>query len=243
MSKEWFEEWFNTKYYHQLYSDRDDDEAALFIRNLVSFLKIDRNAHILDLACGKGRHSIFLNELGYNVTGVDLSSESIAYAKEFENETLHFFVQDMREAIENQSFSHIFNLFTSFGYFDTEKENLLVLKAIEKMLQPKGIVVIDFLNSYKALTDLVENETLQRGGIDFHIHKSFDGAHIFKNIQFSDEGNDFDFTERVQALTQDNFIQLFNATGLQIIHTFGDFDLRAYDKQTSNRLILIAEKK
>jgi SAM-dependent methyltransferase len=243
MSKEWFEEWFNTVYYHQLYSDRDKDEAALFIRNLVRFLKINENASILDLACGKGRHSIFLNELGYRVTGVDLSSESIAYAQQFENETLHFQVHDMRRVIENQSFSHVFNLFTSFGYFDTEKENLLVLKAIEKMLQPKGIVVIDFLNSCKALADLVENEILHRQGIDFHIHKSFDGAHIFKNIQFSDHGKDFDFTERVQALTQDNFIQLFNATELQIIHTFGDFDLRAYDKQTSNRLILIAEKK
>ena len=81
--KKWFESWFDTPYYHLLYKHRDDKEAHKFIKNLMQFLKIDKDQNILDLACGKGRHSIFLNKLGYRVTGVDLSSQNILQAQKY----------------------------------------------------------------------------------------------------------------------------------------------------------------
>jgi len=96
---DWFTDWFNTSYYHTLYKDRNDADAQLFIRNITSFLKIPNPSHILDLPCGKGRHSIYLNSLGYNVTGADLSENSILFAKKFENDTLHFEIKDMRKPL------------------------------------------------------------------------------------------------------------------------------------------------
>src|SRR5690606_34846729 len=99
-----------------LYQNRDEEEAAIFIEKLIAVTELKKGAKILDLACGKGRHSIQLNKLGFNVIGIDLSVNSIARAKKYENETLRFAVQDMREAIAGEKFDAIFNLFTSFGY-------------------------------------------------------------------------------------------------------------------------------
>ena len=80
----WFKEWFNTPYYHILYKDRDFVEAENFIRNLTQDLQLSKDSKIIDLACGKGRHSVFLQQLGYEVLGVDLSEESIEHNKQFE---------------------------------------------------------------------------------------------------------------------------------------------------------------
>lgn len=242
MTKEWFKSWFNTKYYHILYENRDNQEAVRFIDALVQYLQPQHDAHILDLACGKGRHSRYLNQLGFDVCGADLSEESIAYAKQFENDKLHFFTHDMRKELKQNSFTHIFNLFTSFGYFDDENDNVSVLQSVENALTPNGILVIDFMNSTKIINELIPEQTIQKEGIEFHITKKFDGKHICKNIHFFDKGEKHSYTEKVQALTLQNFISLFNATKLQIIATFGDFKLNEFDEKTSDRLILIAKK-
>ena len=88
-TKDWFTDWFNTSYYHILYKDRNDADAQLFMKNITAFLALPKTAHILDLPCGKGRHALFLNSLGYKVTGADLAENSIKYAKQFENEKLN----------------------------------------------------------------------------------------------------------------------------------------------------------
>lgn len=243
MAKEWFEDWFNTPYYHLLYNNRNDEEASRFISNLVAYLAIDvSTSHILDLACGKGRHSIYLNKLGFRVTGVDLSENSIHEAQQHTNNRLDFRVHDMRQIIQNESFSHVFNLFTSFGYFEHEEDNVSVLRAIEAMLKPNGIVVIDFMNASKAIKNLVEKAIVSRGEIDFHIQKHYDGKHIYKNIRFEAEGDKYNYTEKVQALKLNDFISLLSATKLQLITTFGDFDLNPYSENDSDRLIIVAKK-
>lgn len=240
--KEWFSEWFDTPYYHILYSNRNDEEAEQFIRNLISFLQPDtETASMLDLACGKGRHSVSLNKLGFKVKGLDLSPQSIAAAKQYQNDQLTFDVHDMREVYPEQ-FTHIFNLFTSFGYFDTQEDNLRVLQSIELMLEPGGMLVIDFMNAQKVIANLVQEEVKEIGGITFHITREFDGTHIFKHIRFSDEGKDYSFTERVQALSKTDFSTLLSATSLQIMHIFGDFSLSPFDAESSDRLILVAKK-
>jgi len=141
----WFTSWFDSPYYHVLYKDRDYEEAGTFIKKLTSFLDLKNNATVLDLACGKGRHSKHLATLGYNVTGVDLSPNSIKAAKAFETKNLKFEIHDMCIAYSGK-FDAIFNLFTSFGYFEAEIDNLRTIKAIKDSLKPNGFGIIDFLN-------------------------------------------------------------------------------------------------
>lgn len=241
-SKEWFADWFDTDYYHLLYKQRDNSEAAIFIKNLVHHLTLEKDSPVLDLACGKGRHSITLNQLGFDVLGVDLSANSITEAKKMENDTLHFQVQDMRYPIPNKQFGAVFNLFTSFGYFDSIDENTRVIKAIHQMLIPEGTLVIDFMNAKRIIAQLVAHEQKDTENITFNISRRYDGTHIFKDIQFTDQGKDFHFTERVQALFQNDFIQLLSTNGFRIITTFGDFSLNTFDEIQSDRLIIVAKK-
>jgi SAM-dependent methyltransferase len=240
--KEWFEEWFNTPYYHILYKNRDDHEAERFIRNLCDLLKLKKDSYILDLACGKGRHSITLNKLGFKVLGADLSSHSISEAAKQASENLSFLVHDMREVIPHQQFDAIFNLFTSFGYFDETTDNEKVLRATHEMLNENGILVIDFMNAKKVADHLVESEVKTIDNLNFHINRRFDGKHIFKQITFQDHGEEFNYTERVQALRYSDFESMLNSNGFKILRIFGDFDLNEFQENTSDRLILIAQK-
>jgi len=240
---DWFASWFDTNYYHLLYKNRNDDEARLLIEHLVSHLDLAPNSKALDLACGKGRHSITLNELGFDVLGVDLSPNSIQEAKKFENETLHFDVCDMRDSFTKNSFDAVFNLFTSFGYFDSKSDNEKVIVAMHEMLKDDGILVIDFMNSRRVIDSLVESETKVVEPIEFKITRNYDGDHIFKHIKFEDEGVEHSYTERVQALMLNDFEALLTENGFNILSTFGDFDLNGFQEDTSDRLILVAEKK
>jgi 2-polyprenyl-3-methyl-5-hydroxy-6-metoxy-1,4-benzoquinol methylase len=240
--KEWFEEWFDTSYYHTLYKHRNDEEAAQFIERIAAELPLKNGASVLDLACGKGRHSITLNKLGFNVLGVDLAANSIEKAQVFKNDTLQFAVHDMREIIASQKFAAIFNLFTSFGYFDSIDDNSKVIQAIHEMLEDEGLLIIDFMNATRVINQLVLQEIQTIDGLTFEITRNYDGTHIFKRIQFNDQGKAFDFTERVQALKIADFTQLLVNNGFEIMRTFGDFKLNDYQENDSDRLLIIAKK-
>lgn len=234
----WYASWFNTPYYHILYKDRDHREAALFMNTLTNYLKLKENDSILDLACGKGRHSKYLYRQGFNVTGVDLSEESIAYAKQYEKPRLHFEVHDMCLPYPKK-FDAVFNLYTSFGYFEKEEDNLRTIKAIKSELKSNGYGVIDFLNVDLAIKKLVPSEKKEIGGILFDIEKYVEDGYIIKNIRFNDKGDDYYFTERVKALRLEDFQDYFKKAGVTLKAVFGDYKLNKFDENTSERLILI----
>ena len=240
--KEWFAEWFDTPYYHILYRNRDNHEARVFIKSLMDLLKLPEASSVLDLACGKGRHSITLNEFGYKVLGVDLSAQSIAHANQFSNPSLSFAVQDMREPIESKQFDAVFNLFTSFGYFSSKLENEKVCRAMAQMLNAGGRLVIDFMNVQKVIQELVPSELKRVQDIEFDIKRTYSGTHIIKQISFEDKGQKFKFHEKVQAIDLFMFQELL-APYFVIDSVFGSFELNEYIPSESNRLIIIATRK
>ncbi|WP_177764955.1 SAM-dependent methyltransferase [Flavobacterium sp. I3-2] len=237
-TKTWYASWFDTPYYHILYKDRDYDEAQLFIDNLNQYLNLPEDAKVLDLACGRGRHSIYLNKLGHNVIGADLSENSIAYAKQFENDTLKFEVHDMRKPFD-EKFDTILNLFTSFGYFPEEEDNVTTLKAIQASLTEYGLAVMDFMNAEKVIKNLVPTEIKTVEGIDFHITRKYENGFIYKNIKFEDKGESFDFTERVRALTLEDFETMMEKADIYLLDIFGNYKLQKFHNQESDRLIMI----
>ncbi len=234
----WYASWFDTPYYHILYKDRDYEEAQLFMDNITEYLNLPEEARILDLACGKGRHSIYLNQLGYEVTGADLSENSIREASESANEKLHFVVHDMRIPFKDK-FDAVLNLFTSFGYFEDDTDNVTTLKAIRDSLSEYGFAVIDFMNVDYVLDHLIPEETKTVDGIDFHIKRYEKDHHIFKEISFSDQGKDYHFVEKVQALRLADFEKMMEDSGIHLLDVFGDYKLRKFYKSQSERLIMI----
>lgn len=236
--KNWFASWFDTSYYHILYKERNDKEAQFFISNLVHYLSLEKESTVLDLACGKGRHSIYLNELGFNVLGVDLSENSINIAKNSENDTLKFGVHDMRNPLEG-TYDAVLNLFTSFGYFDTEDEHIEVLNNIKNAVNETGLAVLDYLNIEYVKQNLVAEETKTIDGITFKINRKIENNFVIKDIYFEDKGENFHFTEKVKAYSLQDFEQMMESQEIYLLDTFGDYKLNKFYKNTSERLILI----
>jgi SAM-dependent methyltransferase len=238
--KDWFSDWFNTPYYHILYNNRDDSDAQLFMRNITQHLSLSKTKHILDLPCGKGRHAVFLNSLGYKVTGADLAENSILHAKQFENDTLRFEVADMRKPFQNK-YDAIFNLFTSFGYFEDDREDILILENIKKGLTKNGVFVFDFLNAVNVKNNLVKNEIKVLEGIEFHIQREITNGFILKTISFHADDKDHSYTERVKFLDFNTMKTFIEKVGFTIQDVFGDYNLTNFDLETSNRLIIVAK--
>lgn len=241
-NNDWFKNWFDSPYYHILYKNRDCGEAELFINNLISYLKPSPDATFLDLACGKGRHSLFLNKKGYDVTGIDLSKNSIECAKTMENDKLHFYVHDMRKLFRTNYYDYVLNLFTSFGYFDNEKDNLATISTVSKALKPGGILVLDFFNAKKVIGSLKKEETKTVDGIEFKIHKCIFHKFIQKQIDFSDKGKAYHYQEQVQALALEDFEKYMKAGKLKTVTLFGSYMLEPFMEESSERLIIVAQK-
>ena len=237
---DWFADWFNSKYYHILYQNRDEKEAENFIQNLSQFFK--KEDKIIDIACGAGRHTLFLSKLGYHTTGIDLSEESIKFAKEKSKGKIPFEVWDMRKCYKKQEFDVALNLFTSFGYFNNKEDDFSAIKAMSDNLKNDGILIIDFLNSKKVISNLIKTETKEINGVQFNISRKVEGGFIIKNIEVNHDNEKIYFQEKVKALTKENFSEILTFAGLQIINTFGNYKLDEFNYQTSDRLIIIAKK-
>ena len=239
---DWFTSWFDTKFYHILYKHRDHKEARLFMANLVSYLQLKKGDKVLDLACGKGRHSVFLNSLGLDVIGADLSKNSIDYANQFKNDMLNFIQHDMREPMKN-SYDAIFNLFTSFGYFEDDSEDIKVLENIKNGLKNSdSVAVIDFLNVEYAVKNLVAKETVVREEATFNINRSLNNGYIIKEIEVVVDGESSTYFERIKYLDLPKMEFYLKKVGLKLKHTFGDYNLEEFNVSTSSRLILIISK-
>jgi SAM-dependent methyltransferase len=244
--------WFNTKYYHLLYQHRNDTEAQLFINNLANYLQIDQIDYqrILDLACGKGRHAIYLAQQFplLDIVGLDLAADSIAQAQQQAKglNNCFFAVHNILTSLDNYAkFNYIFNLFTSFGYFDTDDLHLQILKNVRAALAENGFFVLDYMNADKVAKNLVPADYQQVGRINFHIERKIEAGFIRKYIRVEDpqhEAGAIQFSEQVRAYSLADFEQLFAAAGLKIRAVFGDYDLNSFDPAQSPRLILVAQR-
>lgn len=244
--KSWFKDWFDSDYYHLLYQHRDEQEALDFIRALIAYLKPIPGSRTVDVACGKGRHSKALADMGFDVTGIDLSASSIDEAKKDESDSLHFYQHDMRLPFCINYFDYAFNFFTSFGYFRTRREHDSAIRTIAQSLKPGGVFVIDYLNVHYTEERLEKSFTTAVDGIKFHITKWQDEDHFFKQIQVSDASNNAPkhlYTERVAKFSLGDFTDILSFQGMQVQEVFGDYRLGRYDVKKSPRMIIVAKKK
>ena len=240
--KNWFTTWFNTPYYHLLYKDRNQSEAEYFIQHLLQQLKPSEEATFLDVACGKGRHSKFIHQNGFNIHGIDLSAESIKEASKDSAESLHFQQHDMRETYLENHFDYALNLFTSFGYFESDNDNQRVINAMAKNLKKGGKLIIDFMNAKNVILNIVEEEIKVVEKIRFHIQRKVENGYILKDIRFTDIGKNHHYQEKVQVLGLSDFSHYLQKAGLNIVDLWGDYELNDFDVLHSNRLIIVAQK-
>jgi SAM-dependent methyltransferase len=242
--KEWYKAWFNSPFYHKLYFEHDENEAQKFILRLLKYLKPQEGSRFLDVACGRGRHSRFLAAQGIDVTGIDLSVDSIQYAKQFEKENLHFYQHDMRLPMWANYFDYALNFFTSFGYFATRREHDDAIRTIAKSLKQRGVLLFDYLNVHYVEERLVHDEIKMVGDTQYEIHRWMDKDHFYKKIIVTDPSLNApkEFTEEVAKLSLGDFTDMLSFQKLQVIDVFGNYELSNYDIRRTPRMIVVGRK-
>ena len=241
---DWFEEWFDSPLYEKLYAKRDEEEAARLVRLLEDTLNENQCSKVLDLGCGRGRHAINLYSKGYEVTGIDLSEQAIATARQKARNReydITFEVRDMREPLE-ETFDAVVNLFTTFGYFDADQENAAVFDSVVRMLRPNGIFVLDYLNGHKVEKEYVPSEEDRFQGIHYKIRRYIEDNAIHKEINFSGKkiGGEKQYAERVKLYGLPWFQEEMAKRGLTIDQVYGDYEGGEFDPKTSPRMLLIS---
>lgn len=244
IEKQGYRQWFNSPYYHLLYGHHNQREATVFIDKLIQYLQPAPSATMLDVACGKGRHARELAALGYEVTGIDLSEHSILKAKKWENEHLSFYQHDMRLPFWIHYFDDVFNFFTSFGYFDTDRENSNALRSMCHALKTGGILVMDYMNGQYVKEHLVADEVKIIRGVEFVIHREYQEGYFFKNMRISDivQLRDLEFTERVRDFNRKDFEAMLRYQNMRLLEIFGDYHFNTWDPALSPRLIMVAKR-
>ena len=241
----WYKDWFNSPFYHQLYFERNEKEAESFIAQLIQHLHPKPGARMIDLACGRGRHSKSLAAMGFDVTGVDLSPASIAYAQQFASPTLSFYEHDIRLPFWGNFFDYAFNFYTSFGYFDSRREHDAAMRTIANALKPGGIFVIDYLNVHYAEDHLVTHDDRQMGQTYYDLQRWHDDEHFYKKITITDPTllTPVTYTEQISKFTLGDFTDMLSFRGLQVQDVYGDYQLAPYDIRKTPRMIIVARKK
>lgn len=242
--REWYRKWFNSIFYHKLYFERDEKEAQQFILRLLNYLKPEKDSRILDVACGRGRHSKFLASLGFDVTGIDISFDSIEFAKQLEKENLHFYQHDMRLPAWINYFDYAFNFFTSFGYFPTRREHDDAVSTIVKSLRSSGVVLFDYLNAHYVEDHFVHSEIKTIDTTQYEIHRWMDEDHFYKKMIITDPSLDQpqEFTEKVAKLSLGDFTDMLSFQKVQVVDVFGDYRLNSYDVRKTPRMIVVGKK-
>ena len=242
IDSQWFSYWFDSIHYHKLYAHRDHAEAAAFLDRLIRRLRPIDGSRVLDLGCGSGRHAKYLAARGLRVTGIDLAAKSIKEAKRWERSGLRFVRHDMRVPFGRSLFDHIFNFFTSFGYFGPA-EHRGVIRNMADALKMGGALVLDYLNVRYAEKHMTRQEVKTIDGIGYRVTRWRNASHLFKRIVIEDEhGQPTEYVERVAKFELQDFQRMFTLHGLTVDDVYGDYQLNPYDPDASPRMILIARK-
>ena len=241
----WYEEWFNTKEYFEIYKNRDDVEAETLAELILSNIKIDKGAKILDMSAGAGRHAINFAKRGFNVTAVDLSENLLKVAKEnasvydFQIDFVH---SDIRKFETSDKFNLVLNLFTSIGYFESDEENFELLRKAYNFLKPGGYFVLDYFNRNYLEENLVPSSVETINGTKINQNRSIQGNRVIKEIVIGKNGDTKKYFESVRMFSFDELQTELESIGFKINSTFGDLDGKPFVLETSPRVIIIASK-
>ncbi len=242
---EWFKDWFASDFYLSVYSHRNDEDAEIFLNKVLSYIPIDPGSEILDAACGAGRHSILMARKGFKVTAFDLSEPllEIAAAKnKAQNLDINFFREDLRKVKLDKKFSLILNLFTSFGYFDSDEENFAFIRSAYEMQGKEGYFIFDYFNEAFLRKHVVAESSKIINGLEIKEKRGIKGNRIVKQIEIVQGGDRLNYEESVQLYTFNEIIERFRETGYREVQIFGNYNCGTFEPEESDRLIIIFQK-
>lgn len=200
------------------------------VKFIVDKLALEPGAAILDLACGRGRVAVELARQGFDVTGLDLSPRSLELAREAAHDAgvhIELIRRDMRQLQAEEAFDAVINVFTSFGYFEREDDDRLVLDTIARALMPGGRFLIDTINPMALARRFQERDWRQfDDGTVMLEQRSYD--HLSGRIGATwtfvrTDGSRSELRHSLRAYTAAELVTLLERAGLDLKDAWGGF--------------------
>ena len=245
----WYVDFFRDDYlgvYNHLFTaERAEKEAAFAERAL----ELKAGARILDLCCGQGRHSVPLARRGFQVTGLDLNPAYLELAQQSArkaNVTLKTIAADMRQIPFYDHFDAIVNMYSSFGYLESEAEDLKVLESAAKAIRPAGRLMLDMLNREWAVANYIQNDWHSGGDGTLYVERrDLDLASSRMHVKFTivgpHGGRRDSVGHHIRLYTLTETTRLLQQVSLNVTAVFGGFDAEPYAVDT-RRMIVLAQK-
>ncbi len=245
----WYESFFGRDYldvYDLQFSQQRTLSEVAFAEQT---LDLHPGQSLLDLGAGPGRHAVVLAQRGYEVHAQDLSREYLTMAEKaaadakVELTTVH---SDMRDIPFTDRFDAVINMFSAFGYLESEDEDARVLEAVAAALKPGGRLLMDMINREWVVLNYIQKDW----------HKGQDGTTYleYRELDLTTSRNHVTFTaltpegsareiggHHIRLYTLTEMIALLRAAGLSFEQVLGSFDSEPYSL-TSRRMIVLARK-
>jgi SAM-dependent methyltransferase len=247
-STPWYVSLFGEEYF-QIYGPLlADERTEREVEGIVTLLARPPGSRILDLACGHGRHAIRLAERGYRVTGQDLSEVFLKRAQadaEVHDVDVRWVHGDMRAIPFEDEFDAVINIFTAFGYLESDDEDERVLQQVYKALRPGG----------RFLLETMHRDALVRGFQPFAVMRHEDGLLVTEERHFDQlggrtlvrvtllypDGRRTELGHAARTYTLTELARMLARRGLQLQTTYGGLDGSPLTLD-SRRLVVVADK-
>lgn len=244
-STDWFaDETFWTDYAPILFGGERWAEVPVVVDSILALSSAVPGSRVLDVCCGPGRHALEFAKRGYQVTGVDITKPYVEAARESMlamNLSAEFIHADAREWSRNAAFDLAINLFTSFGYFETRAEDVLMLRHIHQSLKPGGTLAMELLGKEMAARDFIEGEWFERDGrfilTEFSVVGAWEGLRNRWVIMDGKQRVDRVWVQRLYSATE--LRSALVEAGFASVDLFGSWSGTPYDA-SAGRLVALA---
>lgn len=245
---EWFEsEDFWVTYGPIMYDDNLWSEAPDVAEYVIKLANLKPESKILDAACGVGRISTELAELGMNVTGVDITKSVLDTAAETAKEAnlnIDFVHEDLRKFCQLEQFDCAVNLYTSFGYCDSKEDDYKILKNIAASLKKGGTFIMECNSRETAIMYFTPGEKFHRAG--FNVKTKFEVVGMWEGLRSiwildDDKGTHIEHQYVQRLYSAPELCEQMKKCGFSEVQAYGDFDLSPYDEK-ARTMVIVAKK-
>jgi len=229
-----------------LFGPKRWEDAPKEVDELILLLGIKPGSTILDLCCGKGRHSLELARRGFRVTGVDKTAAYLQEARkraETEELRIEFIKEDMRKFSRNDAFDVVINMFTSLGYFEDLADDKRVLANMYRSLRKGGTLMIDVMGKEILARIFRERDWQEQNGSfvlqERKICRSW--SWIENRWILLKEGKQYEALISHRLYSAEELSGLLTDSGFSCVNIYGDLTGAEYG-HNAKRLIAVANK-
>lgn len=211
-------------------------------------LRLAPAAHVLDVACGVGRHAVEMARRGYRVTGLDLSPALLRIAAERARRAqtpVEWVEADMRAIPFADTFDAAMNLFSSWGYFESDAEDLRVLRSVAAALKPGGRFLLEVVHQPWLTSHFEPSGWHEAGGVVVLEQRRLDlmaGRIASEMTVVYRDGHRKTWPYDLRLYTAPEVSRMLGEAGFAVAEVYGGYDGAPLSLESA-RLIVVAERR